>query len=115
MVSEHPDTIVKFVRATLRGIDYIRTQPKEKVAQLLAKKMHDPKAMPITQTEGRNSIGSSFDPLVAKGRRRAHSSTALTGLLWLALQEFAIMGTCRDKRRRDIALSPFGSSSSSSS
>jgi ABC-type nitrate/sulfonate/bicarbonate transport system substrate-binding protein len=54
MVSEHPDTIVKFVRATLRGIDYIRTQPKEKVAELLAKKMNDPSAVPIIL----NAMGS---------------------------------------------------------
>ena len=54
MVSEHPDTIVRFVRATLRGIDYIRTQPKEKVAELLAKKMNDPKAVPVIL----NAMGS---------------------------------------------------------
>lgn len=54
MVKDHPDVIVRFVRATLRGIDYIRTQPKEKVAEILAKKMNDPKAVPVVL----NAMGS---------------------------------------------------------
>jgi NitT/TauT family transport system substrate-binding protein len=54
MVKENPDAIVRFVRATLRGIEYIRTQPKEKVAELLAKKMNDPKAVPVIL----NAMGS---------------------------------------------------------
>jgi len=54
MIKDHPDVIVRFVRATLRGIDYIRTQPKEKVAEILAKKMNDPKAVPVVL----NAMGS---------------------------------------------------------
>ncbi|HZZ95267.1 MAG TPA: ABC transporter substrate-binding protein [Usitatibacter sp.] len=54
MVKDHPDVIERFVRATLRGIEYIRTQPKEKVAGILAKKMNDPKAVPIVM----NAMGS---------------------------------------------------------
>ncbi|HWD17466.1 MAG TPA: hypothetical protein VG865_12720 [Casimicrobiaceae bacterium] len=43
------------MRATLRGIDYIKTQPKEKVAEILAKKMNDyPKAVPVVL----NAMGS---------------------------------------------------------
>lgn len=54
-LKEHPDVVVKFVRATLRGIDYIKTQPKEKVAEILAKKMNDyPKAVPVVL----NAMGS---------------------------------------------------------
>lgn len=54
MVKENPDVVFRFVRATLRGIEYIRTQPKEKVAELLAKKMNDPKAVPVIL----NAMGS---------------------------------------------------------
>jgi NitT/TauT family transport system substrate-binding protein len=53
-VKDHPDVIVKFVRATLRGMEYIRTQPKDKVAEILAKKMNDPKAVPVVL----NAMGS---------------------------------------------------------
>ena len=42
-----PDLIVRFVRATLRGIDFIKTNPTQKVAELVAKKMNDPKATPV--------------------------------------------------------------------
>jgi NitT/TauT family transport system substrate-binding protein len=54
MVKEHPDVVLRFVRATLRGIEYIRTQPPQKVAELLAKKMNDPKAVPVIL----NAMGS---------------------------------------------------------
>lgn len=54
MLKEHPDVVVRFVRATLRGIDYIGSQPKEKVAEILAKKMNDPKAVPVVL----NAMGS---------------------------------------------------------
>ena len=54
MLKENPDVVMRFVRATLRGIEYIRTQPKEKVAELLAKKMNDPKAIPVIL----NAMGS---------------------------------------------------------
>jgi NitT/TauT family transport system substrate-binding protein len=53
-LKENPDVVMRFVRATLRGIDYIRTQPKEKVAEILAKKMNDPKAIPVIL----NAMGS---------------------------------------------------------
>ena len=54
MVKEHPDVVLRFVRATLRGIEYIRTQPTQKVAEILAKKMNDPKAVPVIL----NAMGS---------------------------------------------------------
>ncbi|HEV2039583.1 MAG TPA: ABC transporter substrate-binding protein [Casimicrobiaceae bacterium] len=54
MVKEHPEVVTAFVRATLRGIQYIKTQPKEKVAEILAKKMNDPKAIPVVL----NAMGS---------------------------------------------------------
>ena len=53
-IKDHPDVIERFVRATLRGIEYIRKQPKEKTADILAKKMNDPKAVPVVL----NAMGS---------------------------------------------------------
>jgi NitT/TauT family transport system substrate-binding protein len=54
MVKDHPDVIERFVRATLRGIEYIRTHSRENVAEILAKKMNDPKAVPVVL----NAMGS---------------------------------------------------------
>jgi NitT/TauT family transport system substrate-binding protein len=47
IAKDDPDLIVRFVRATLRGIDFIKTNPTQKVAELVAKKMNDPKATPV--------------------------------------------------------------------
>lgn len=54
MLKENPDVVARFVKATLRGIEYIRKEPKEKVADLVAKKMNDPKAIPVIL----NAMGS---------------------------------------------------------
>jgi NitT/TauT family transport system substrate-binding protein len=44
---ENPDLIVRFLRATLRGMAYIKASSKENVADILAKKMNDPASKPI--------------------------------------------------------------------
>ncbi len=54
IAKDDPDLIVRFVRATLRGIDFIKQNPKEKTAALIAKKMNDPKAEPVVV----NALGS---------------------------------------------------------
>jgi ABC-type nitrate/sulfonate/bicarbonate transport system substrate-binding protein len=54
IAKENPDLIVRFVRATLRGIDVIKKSSKEKTAELIAKKMNDPKAIPVVI----NALGS---------------------------------------------------------
>jgi NitT/TauT family transport system substrate-binding protein len=54
IAKEDPDLIVRFVRATLRGVDFIKANSKEKVATLVAKKMNDPKAEPVVV----NALGS---------------------------------------------------------
>jgi NitT/TauT family transport system substrate-binding protein len=54
IAKDDPDLIVRFVRATLRGVEFIRTSPKEKTAELVAKKMNDPKAAPVVV----NALGS---------------------------------------------------------
>jgi len=50
IAKDDPDLIVRFVRATLRGIAFIKSSPPEKVAELVAKKMNDPKAKPVVVT-----------------------------------------------------------------
>ena len=50
IAKDDPDLIVRFVRATLRGIAFIKSSPPEKVAELVAKKMNDPKATPVVVT-----------------------------------------------------------------
>jgi NitT/TauT family transport system substrate-binding protein len=54
IAKDDPDLITRFVRATLRGVDFIKTNSKEKVATLIAKKMNDPKAEPVVV----NALGS---------------------------------------------------------
>jgi len=46
-VKENPDTVEKFVRATLKGINWIKANGKEKTAELIAKKMNDPKSYAV--------------------------------------------------------------------
>jgi NitT/TauT family transport system substrate-binding protein len=41
------DTVEKFVRATLRGIEWIKSNGREKTAELIAKKMNDPKSYAV--------------------------------------------------------------------
>lgn len=47
IAKENPDLIVRFLRATVRGMDYIKANSKDNVAEILAKKMNDPAAKPI--------------------------------------------------------------------
>jgi NitT/TauT family transport system substrate-binding protein len=56
IAKDDPDLIVRFVRATLRGIDFIKKNPKEKTAALIAQKMNDPKAEPIV-VDALGSVG----------------------------------------------------------
>lgn len=41
-IKSNPDTVVKFIRATLRGIAWIKANGPEKTAHLLAKKINEP-------------------------------------------------------------------------
>ena len=47
IAKDNPDLIVRFLRASLRGMSYIKANSKENVADLLAKKMNDPSSKPI--------------------------------------------------------------------
>lgn len=53
-IKSNPDTVVKFVRATLRGIAWIKSNGSDKTAQLLAKKMNDPNSYKVNL----NALGS---------------------------------------------------------
>lgn len=44
---ENPEMVVKFVRATLRGIAWIKANGRQKTAELVSKKMNDPKSLPV--------------------------------------------------------------------
>jgi len=46
-IKDHPETVVKFIRATLKGIDWIKANGPEKTAELLSKKMNDPSSYAI--------------------------------------------------------------------
>jgi NitT/TauT family transport system substrate-binding protein len=46
-VKANPDTVEKFVRATLKGIEWIKASGNEKTAELIARKMNDPKSYAV--------------------------------------------------------------------
>jgi NitT/TauT family transport system substrate-binding protein len=46
-IKDHPDLVGKFVRATLKGITWIKTNGPEKTAHLIAEKMNDPNSYKI--------------------------------------------------------------------
>ncbi len=50
LAQEKPELVLGFVRAIRKGIEYAKTNPKEKVAQIVVAKMGDPKALPIVMT-----------------------------------------------------------------
>ena len=50
LAKEKPELVTGFVRAIRRGIEYVKNNPKEKVAEIIVKKMGDPKALPIVTT-----------------------------------------------------------------
>jgi NitT/TauT family transport system substrate-binding protein len=53
-VKDNPDTVERFVRATLKGIHWIKANGNEKTAELIAKKMNDPKSYEVNF----NALGS---------------------------------------------------------
>lgn len=53
-VKSNPETVEKFVRATLRGIEWIKANGNQRTAEMVAKKMNDPKAVPVNL----NALGS---------------------------------------------------------
>jgi ABC-type nitrate/sulfonate/bicarbonate transport system substrate-binding protein len=46
-VKQNPQAVEGFVRATLRGMQYIKENPPGKVAEIVAKKMNNPAGVPI--------------------------------------------------------------------
>lgn len=49
IAKENPDLIVRFLRATLRGMAYIKANSKDNVAEIVAKKMNDPSAKAVNR------------------------------------------------------------------
>jgi sulfonate transport system substrate-binding protein len=54
-IKAQPQAVAGFVRATLRGIEWIKKNPKEKTNEIVAKKMNDPGAVPVV-AQAMNSI-----------------------------------------------------------
>jgi NitT/TauT family transport system substrate-binding protein len=49
IAKENPELIVRFLRATVRGMNYIKANSKDKIAEIVAKKMNDPTAVPVAR------------------------------------------------------------------
>lgn len=49
IAKENPDLVVRFLRAMLRGMEYIKSHSKDDVAAIVAKKMNDPAARPVAR------------------------------------------------------------------
>jgi NitT/TauT family transport system substrate-binding protein len=54
MVKNKPQIVAGLVKATLRGMQFIKKNPPEKIADIIAKKMNDPNARPVVL----NAMGS---------------------------------------------------------
>ena len=50
LAKEKPELVTGYVRAIRRGIEYVKNNPREKVAEIIVKKMGDPKMLPIVTT-----------------------------------------------------------------
>jgi NitT/TauT family transport system substrate-binding protein len=46
-IKANPDTVSKFVQATLKGVEWIKSNGNEKTAELIARKMNDPKSYAV--------------------------------------------------------------------
>lgn len=46
-VKNNPETVTKFVRATLRGINWIKANGNQKTAEMVARKVNDPKSVGV--------------------------------------------------------------------
>lgn len=49
IAKENPDLVVRFLRAMLRGMEYIKANSKDDVAGIVARKMNDPAAKPVAR------------------------------------------------------------------
>ena len=47
LAKEKPEVVAGFVRAIRRGIEYVKNNPRDKVAEIIVKKMGDPKLLPV--------------------------------------------------------------------
>lgn len=50
LAKEKPELVLGFVRAIRKGVEYVKNNPKEKVAQIIVNKMGDPNALPVITT-----------------------------------------------------------------
>jgi NitT/TauT family transport system substrate-binding protein len=55
-IKDHAKAVDGFVRATLRGMEWIKKNPPEKTAEIVAKKMNDPSAVPVVLTAMKSII-----------------------------------------------------------
>ncbi len=69
LAKEKPELVFGFVRAIRKGIEFVKTNPKEKVAQLIVAKMGDPTALPI--------IMSALDSVILTEPRVDMASTRI--------------------------------------
>jgi NitT/TauT family transport system substrate-binding protein len=49
IAKENPELIVRFLRATVRGMNYIKANSPDRIAEIVAKKMNDPTAVPVAR------------------------------------------------------------------
>ena len=69
LAKEKPELVFGFVRAIRKGIEFVKTNPKEKLAQLIVAKMGDPTALPI--------IMSALDSVILTEPRVDMASTRI--------------------------------------
>lgn len=88
LAKEKPELVTGFVRAIRRGIEYVKNNPKEKVAEIVVKKMGDPKALPIVMT--------ALDSVILTQPRVDMPSTKII------IQTIAKQGKIPEDRAKDV-------------
>ena len=88
LATEKPELVTGFVRAIRRGVEYVKNNPREKVAEIVVKKMGDPKMTPVVM----QALGSVIltDPRVDMPSTR------------ILMQTIAKQGKIPEDRARDV-------------
>lgn len=88
LAKEKPELVLGFVRAIRKGIEYVKTNPKDKVAQIIVAKMGDPKALPI--------VNAALDSVILTEPRIDMPSTRII------IQTIAKQGKIPDDLAKDV-------------
>ncbi len=88
LAKDKPELVTGFVRAIRRGIEFVKSSPREAVAEIIVKKMGDPKLLPVV-TQALGSV------ILTEPRVDMASTTIL-------MQTIAKQGKIPEDRAKDV-------------